>query len=260
VLTFLAGLAWQRTHDASLQRIRGSQVLRVGYAVEAPFAMVQGAGRVAGAFPEVARQLAERLQLGTVEWVQMPIADLIPALQERRVDVVAAGLFITQQRQQQVRFSLPLVQVRPGWLTATGNPHQLGRYAAVAGRTGLRLAVLQGSVEQAELQAVGLGGDSLLAVPDAQVGRAMVLAGRAHGLALSLPTVRMLAEGAAQQLQPVACTTAGDGPVALAAFAFHRDDRSLADAWDQGLLALRASPAHRTSMARFGFQAEDLPR
>jgi polar amino acid transport system substrate-binding protein len=255
----LAGaVAWLRPRgEASWDRVRSSGVLRVGYAVEAPYAFVEADGRVSGESPEVARELGRRLGL-ELRWVNTAFHQLIPELEAGRFDLIAAGLFVTPERARRVHFARPQLLVRSGWLTLAGNPQRLGPYATLRERQGLRLAVLNGSVEQTELAALGLAPGALLAVPDAGSGRAAVLQGQADGLALSLPTVAQMAQDHAGRLQAVPAA-AGSSSGSRVAMALRPADTSLAAAVDSALAGYIGSPPHLALLQRFGLSQADLP-
>lgn len=109
------------------------------------------------------------------EWLQLDFDRLIDALDEGRIDLVAAGMFVTEERSRRVRFSQPSLRVLPGWLLpasagivggravrACGADPLTGRggfpstYAEAVDRVGLRLAALEGSVEAQRLRALWL--------------------------------------------------------------------------------------------------------
>lgn len=113
----LAAAAWWAGGDTSWRRVAAAGVLRVGYAVEAPYAFLIADGVPTGEGPESARQIAQRLGLARVDFVQVPFAELIPGLLERRYDLIAAGLFVTAERATRVRFSAP-TEVWPDTLAA----------------------------------------------------------------------------------------------------------------------------------------------
>lgn len=269
LLTLLMGafsltlLACQR--DGSLERVQNAQVLRVGYAVEAPYAFVSPAGMVSGESPETARKIAKRLGLPHIEWVQVPFESLIRELLNRRFDVIAAGLFITQERAQRVRFSLPTVRVFPGLLIPKDNPRHLSSSQILASQSDLRFAVLEGSVEQTRLKALSATPQALLAVPDAQTGRAAVSSGAVDAFALSLPTVRWMAANSGGTLQAIPDghpnpSTPGNPTTAFdtVAFAFHPDDQALQKAWNLAGLKFLGTVEHLETIRPFGFSAEDL--
>lgn len=265
----LGGAAWL-WDDGSVRRVEAAGTLRVGYAVEAPYADLGAQGEVTGESPESARRIAVAAGLPPIEWVQTDFDKLIPGLLAHRFDVVAAGLFITPERGRQVLFSDPSLCVRPGWLVRLDNPLGLqGSYEDLLGQPGFRIAVLQGSVEAERLAPRG----ELLSLPDAQSGRLAVLQGLAPALALSWPTVRHLALDPPGRLLALPATARGPQPSATGqgsrqpcapdadrvAFAFHPEDRALQARWNQAQAGFLGQPEHLQILNRFGLSADDLP-
>ena len=123
--------------DDTLARIRADGMIRIGYAVEPPYAFVTPKGEVTGESPEVAKTLVARLGIERIAWSQMAFSELIPALQTGRIDVIAAGLFVSEERAQQIRFSRLTFRVRPALLVAKGNPYGL-RVRGQSAHTGSR--------------------------------------------------------------------------------------------------------------------------
>lgn len=178
-------MAWWRwlNRDDSLARTRQAGVLRVGYALEAPYALLDPMGQPTGESPEVARTVARRLGLRTV-WILTSFDHLIPDLLAERFDLIAAGMFITPERASQVRFTRPTLRVRPGWLTLSSRPLSLD-YGAVQPSASFRIAVLQGSAEEALFHQRQAPQAGLLSVPDARSGQTAVLLGQASYLGSS---------------------------------------------------------------------------
>lgn len=253
-----AAVAWwgHVSQDDALARVRRSGVLRVGYALEAPYAELDPLGQPSGESPEVARAVAERLGLRTA-WILTSFDHLIPDLLADRFDLIAAGMFITPERARQVRFTRPTLRVRPGWLTQANRPLTLD-YSAVQPSSSFRVAVLQGSVEEAQFRRRPVPADSLLSVADARSGGTAVLLGQASALALSLPTVQAMALASEGRL--AARPAMGPGtPTQQVALALRESDSRLADAVDQALAGYLGSPAHLAMLARFGLGPDDLP-
>ena len=252
LLPAAAVLAWWWQRDTSLQRVQDAGVLRIGYAVAPPYAWVGDDGTVRGESPESARVVAARLGLHRVEWVQVGFAGLVPGLLERRYDVVASGLFMSQQRAQQVAFAQPLVRAVPGLLVRRGNPLALHSYDDVRA-SAARVAVLDGSVAQARLLALGVAADRLLTVPDPQIGRLAVERGHADALVLSLPALAWMARsvpGKFEALDLGATPAADSHDVAVA---FHPDDRALRAAWNAAQASWAGSAEHRRLVDGLGF-------
>lgn len=251
-------LAGPRVED-SLTRIGRGGALRIGYAVEAPYAFVSEGGRVTGESPELARAVAERLGIARVEWRRLVFAELIPALREGRIDVIAAGMFVTPSRSKLVHFSLPSFRAREGLLVGAGAFPPLRSYRELVEGSALKIAVLEGSTEEASFAGLGMPAARLLRVPSAATGLAALASGLVDGLALSAATVHWMAmheaEGRARALEPF--DQGGGGSVG--AFAFRLGDEGLARAWDGVLGSFVGSREHLELIARFGFGPEDLP-
>ena len=70
---------WTWGEDA-LARARREGFLRVGYAVEAPYAFLTPEGEVTGESPEIARAMAQQLGIPKVEWRLTEFGSLIDAI------------------------------------------------------------------------------------------------------------------------------------------------------------------------------------
>lgn len=267
VLALLGGgfVLWRQTAEPdALARIRREGVIRIGYAVEAPYAFVDARGEPTGESVQLARRIAEQLGIARIEWSQTEFGSLIPELQAGRFDVIAAGMFITPERAKVVAFSEPTLRVGPGLLVAAGNPLRLSAYGDLRRRQGIRVAVVQGSVEEAALRRLGLGDEQIVAVPDALTGRAGVENGVVQALALSLPTLReMVRSRGGKGLEVVAVgdsALAGAGaPVGFVGFAFRQTDDALRTAWNSALGGFVGGEQHLALIRPFGLGPADLP-
>ncbi|MGH8179329.1 MAG: ectoine/hydroxyectoine ABC transporter substrate-binding protein EhuB [Steroidobacter sp.] len=250
---------WIGRKDDSLERVRSAGVLRIGYAIEAPFAMIGPDGRITGESPETAREIAKRLGVARTEWVQLRFEALIPDLRDRRLDVIAAGLFVTKERARKVRFSDPTVRVAPGLLVLRGNPQRLGSFESLTAGSNAKVAVLAGSVEEERLRARGWDGEKLVVVPDAQAGRAALAQGIVDAIALSLPTLRWIAKSSRGSYEVLADPPKRNAAGAdFVAFAFHPADAALQRAWNGAQSEFIGSPEHLRTISRFGFEASNL--
>jgi len=233
--------------------------------VEAPFAFLTPDGRVTGEHPELARVITQRLGFRAVEWRLTEFGSLITGLEAKRFDVIAAGLFVTPDRARRIAFSHPTFRVRSGLLVVKGNPRSLRSYRSMVSGDPVRIAVLSHSVEETELAGMGMPPDRLVRVPDASSGRALVVAGKVDGLALSLPTVRWMAQddpsSGTEFVEMIGESAPGEviSKAGLGAFGFRRSDRALLDAWNRELARYVGCDEHRQLGATFGFEPSDLP-
>ena len=246
--------------DRSLDIIRHERPLRIGYAVEAPYAFLDASAAVTGADPELARLIAGRIGASGIEWHLLDFASLIPAIEADQIDVIAAGMFITSKRSARVAFSIPTLKVTPGLLVARGNPFSLHSYKTLALRTDFRIAVLSGSSEEETLLQLGVERRRLYPVAIAESGRMSVCSGRAGAFALSAPSIRWLGLNDAQR----ACEIAEpfdteNSSVSFTGFAFHKNASGLRAAWNAELEKFIGSRDHLELIRRFGLTGNELP-
>lgn len=257
LLALAGGWAVLLPQDALLQQVQSAGVLRIGYAVEAPYAMTGPAGEALGESPTVAAAVANRLGVRP-EFVLMDFHELIPALEAGRIDLVAAGLFVTPERAQRVLFSRPTLRVRPGWLARAGRFDLPLTAPELVARAELHVAVVEGAVEASRLGAAGLPASRLRAFPDAASAAAAVRAGTADVLALSWPTVVAMAARSGGRLQAWPAQFPGED-ASLTALAVRRGEHQLLAAVDEALAGHLGSPAHLAALAAVGLGPDDLP-
>ncbi|GFK94087.1 putative amino-acid-binding protein YxeM [Fundidesulfovibrio magnetotacticus] len=236
--------------------------LRVGFANEPPYSFRNAAGDVRGEAPEAVKFAASSLGLGNIRWVIMDFGALLGELEAGRIDVIAAGMFITPQRAARVRFSRATVVVGQGLLVPAGNPLGLHSYEDVVRSGKARAAVLNGAVEEEMLARLGLAPARRYPVNEVGAALAALRHGLADCLALSGPTVRYLAgnsEGRFDPADPFAQPSLqGFGP-GRCALAFRKSDKYLADAFDEALAAYVGSQEHLARIQPLGVTVVNLP-
>lgn len=84
--------------------------LRVGLSADYPPLHFREDGRIVGIEADNARAVGEFIGR-RVELVHVPFGQLIPALLDGRIDVIMSGMSITPEREQQVTFTDPYLQV-----------------------------------------------------------------------------------------------------------------------------------------------------
>lgn len=245
--------------EDTLTRYQNGLPLRVGYALEAPFAMLDADGDVAGEAPEVLRHVLHTLGLERVVWLHGDFGSLIRELENGRIDIIAAGMFVTAERRERVLFSRPTALIRPGLLVRRGNPLHLLSLADFSSRPEARLAVIDGSIEQQQARAVGVPECRLKPFPDEVSAVAAIRAGQADGLLLSAVSLRYLIDRDDAAAFDLVVTQAEQAPGAPA-FAFRRQDSRLHEQVDQALASFIGSAEHLQLVEKFGFVASDLPR
>lgn len=243
--------------NESLQQARTVGV-RVGFSIEPPYAFPTPNGDPTGEAPEILRHIAGELGIADVQWFPLPFHQLIRALREGRIDVIASGMYVTPEREQQVRFSRPTACVRPALVVRRGGV-QPSAEAADWTCAGCEIAVLQASVEERALETYGH--TRLVVVPDLSTAAEAVATGSVDALVISAPTARVLVHG-----NEALAVDEGELPERVAsdargcaAFAFRHEDLGLAAAVDSVLVQFVGSARHLEMIAPFGFTRRELP-
>lgn len=240
-----------------------SAALRIGYALDAPYARRDSRGRLDGEAVEVMQALLPRLGLTDPVWIHAERHRLVHELQAGRIDVIASGLFITPETAQRVDFTRPTTSVRTGLLVARGNPLGLHALDTLQHRAGARLVVIDGSHELAQARQAGLGPDHLLCVIDLDGALEALANGQAAALALPAPLLAGLAARPAvaarwETATPFATPAGRDGPdIGYPALATRRGD-PLRDRLDDALASYLGSREHLALAQRHGFSPEDI--
>ena len=254
-----------RPGETTLDRIQREGVVRVGYANEAPYAyMDPQAGELTGEAPAILREVMSRLGVNEIEGVLTEFGSLIPGLKANRFDIIAAGMYITPERCEQIAFSNPTYRIGEAFLVQQGNPNDLHSYEDVAEHASATIGVMGGAVEHGYARALGIPDDRIIVFPDNPSGLDGVRGGRVDAFAATLLTIQDLLEKgnstaveiAEPFTQPV---IDGEAVYGYGAFGFRPEDAALREAVNAELADFLDSGQHRDLVAPFGFTDATSP-
>ena len=244
-----------------LEDAKESGKVTVGIANEAPYGYQTPEGELTGEAPEIAKHVLGEMGIEDVEAVITEFGSLIPGLKAGRFDLVAAGMFVTPERCQQVAFSEPTYGIGQAFLVAEGNPEGLQTYDDIKANPEATLAVMAGAIERTYARDAGVPDDQVMVVPDPSSGAAAVQAGRADAFALTSLSIRRLADGTAgvEVAQPFG-EVAGQSVLGHGAFAFRPEDDAFRQEFNRHLADFIGSEEHLTLVEPFGFTKDELPQ
>ena len=251
--------------ESTLARAQKEGVIRVGYANEAPYAYVDSASdRLTGESPEIARIVLGKLGIDKVEGVLTEFGSLIPGLQAKRFDIIAAGMYILPERCEQITFSNPTYAIGEAFLVRNGNPKDLHGYADVAADSDAKVGVVTGAVELSYARKLGVPEDRIVLFPTAPEAVAGVETGRVDAYAATALTARDLLERSGSDklelAQPfVDSVIDGNKVVGYGAFGFRKDDTALIEAFNRELAGVIGSSEHLELVKPFGFSGAEVP-
>lgn len=245
----------------TLEQIRRSGSVQMGIADEIPFGYLNSSGALRGESPDTAKRVFKLMGVKHFNGHVVKFGALIPALKAHRFDVVAAGMYITPARCQQVAFSIPNYSLGEGMLVLKGNPHHIHSFSDIGKHPNLKLAVVSGAVEADYATKSGVKSDQLVYVPDRPTALQAVKTERVAAYAGTSLTIARLArmasgvEAAKPFRNPVinGKTIRGYG-----GFAFRKGDTKLVKEFDKYLKQVHHEPSWRKKMESIGFSSQDL--
>ncbi|MGW4590377.1 ectoine/hydroxyectoine ABC transporter substrate-binding protein EhuB [Amycolatopsis thermoflava] len=259
--TLLAACQSTESGD-TLQTARDSKTIRIGIANESPYGFADTSGNTTGEAPEVARAVFRLLGVDTVQANVVPFDQLIPALNAKQFDVVAAGMNITPTRCNAALFSDPDYSALTALLVPAGNPQGVNNLADVAAKK-VKVAVLSAAVEKGFATDAGVSEADIVTLDTQDNMLRAVTAGRAYCAALTNISLKWLVKqnpGAGVEVTPGFLPTKDGQPVVSAGgFVFRKDDTSLRDAFNQQLNILHDNGEWLRIAAPFGFDQSNLP-
>ncbi|WP_274424377.1 ectoine/hydroxyectoine ABC transporter substrate-binding protein EhuB [Chelativorans sp. YIM 93263] len=246
--------------QSTLERAQEEGYIRVGFANEAPFGFATPDGTLTGESPEVAKAVLGRMGIEEVDGVLTEFGSLIPGLMAGRFDIIAAGMFITPERCEQVQFSEPSYGIGQALLVQEGNPENIVDYGSIADNSDLTLAVMAGAVEGGYAEDAGIPDDQIIILPDQASLVSAVGSGRADAAALTALSIQRMAENndGVESTEPFS-EVAGQSVMGHGGFAFRPDDTELYEAFNEQLQEFIGTEEHIELVSEFGFGEGYLP-
>lgn len=238
---------------AELAELQSQGFARIAIANEPPWTQVSADGKVSGAGPDVARAVLKKLGVDDVVASISEYGAMIPGLQARRFDMVAAGLFMKPERCEAVSYSQPDLCDAESFMVKAGNPMGLKSFADIAS-TGAKVGVVGGGTEEKLAIEAGVARANVIVVPDTQSGAKMLQDGRIDVYALPVLSISALMATSGEGLEmfaPVVGT-----PIYCAGVAFRKEDTALRDAYDVVLAEMKANGEFAAIVEPYGYSAQ----
>lgn len=255
-------LSAERDGGNLLARLRATGEVRMGFANEAPYGYVDSDGELTGEAPEVAKAVFRRLGVHTFVPALSDFGALIPGLRAGLFDVIAAGMFITPPRCEQILFSDPDYNAPEAVLVRR---EDVGRFRTLEDfvRDGAaRLGLLLGSFEVDIAAGYGVPADRTVTFASQAGGIDGLLAGRADGFLLTAISLRdamaRRPDAAVELTEPFVPVLDGVEQYGAGGFGFRPDQRRLRDAFNAELTGLKRSGELLEIVRPFGFTESEM--
>ncbi|WP_438971162.1 transporter substrate-binding domain-containing protein [Methylophaga sp.] len=238
------------------QKAGNDTPLRIGYAIEKPYSYINNDGFLTGQSIETARVIAKKLGYTDITWVQMNFSSLIDRLKNKRIDIIAAGMFVRPDREAIIDFSTPFIKVKSGFLVARNYAEKLRQFNI--NTEVIRIIVLAGSVEYERLSRISSTTIHIIQAPDIASAKAAFSSGIGDALFLSVPSVKAILADYSNKHEIVSAKAVlGSEVIENVGFAFHPDAKSLRADWDKAATPWIKSQEHLDLIKQFGFSAEN---
>src|SRR3546814_19360171 len=106
-LTIAGAVAGDALAQSTLEKAREAGFIRIGFANEAPYGFATPDGKLTGEAPEVAKAGLKKMGIKEVDGGLNEFGALIPGLKGGRIDIIAAGMFVTHADWNGVGFTGP---------------------------------------------------------------------------------------------------------------------------------------------------------
>ncbi|MBB4826070.1 polar amino acid transport system substrate-binding protein [Sporosarcina luteola] len=238
-----------------LKSLQDKGVVKVGFANEKPYAYEED-GELKGGAVAIATAVFENLGIEKVDGHLSDFSQLIPGLGAGKFDVITAGMAISPDRCENVRFGEPEMMYGEGLIVKTGNPENLRSYKDIAANPDIKVAVMSGATEKDFMMREGVSEKQIMMVPDIPASFAAVESGRAHATTGTEMTIKGALESAnKEKLEFVEDFEQPDikGVPSFGAAAFRIADDDLREAYNAELKKLKESGKIAELIEPYGF-------
>ncbi len=255
----LTGLGMSSVHATSLEEVKQRGTVRIAVANEIPYGYMDLKGEAKGAGPDVAKAIMERLGIQNIKWETANFSSLIPGLQAKRFDMVAAEMAILPERCKQILFSEPNSSYGEGLMVQKGNPKNLHAYEDFA-KGEHKIAIMAGADQLEMLQALGVNESQLVTISNNADAISTIATGRADAYAATGLTVSELAKKGknVELAQDFKDPVINGEPVrSWGGFTFSQDSENFRDAVNKELAEFKKTDEWRAILTQYGFTTED---
>jgi polar amino acid transport system substrate-binding protein len=216
----------------------------------APFEF-QRDGQAVGFDVDMMAELAKRAGL-QASMLGMDFAGIIPAVQAKRIDAVASGMYITAAREEVLDF-IPYLKIGDQMVVPAGNPGHLAGKEALCGHP---IAVAVNTLYEKSAHtlsdacvAAGKPPIDILAVGSSAVVALTLAQGRAEGAISSTSVIAAMMGNAPGTFEPLGEPFNTDSRLGIGV---SKDNPALRDALVAGLKAMQADGAYDAMLKKWG--------
>jgi polar amino acid transport system substrate-binding protein len=242
-----------------LEQAREAGSLTIGIADEAPYGFEDESGNATGEAPEVAKAVLAELGIPEIDFVVVEFGSLIPGLNAGQFDMIAAGMFITPDRAEQILFSDPDYCGTQAFAVAAGNPLGITDFDSIAANPDIRLGVLGGAIEVDYAEAAGVDESQLTTFDTTSNVFEGLLDGRIDAVALTTITinwqVQQIGDDSIEATEGFVPVIDGEEQFGCGGYGFRFENQDFRDEFNSVLNDMKANDEILPIVEQFGFTA-----
>jgi polar amino acid transport system substrate-binding protein len=268
VLVMISGLALVACGDDDegegglLEEAIDQGYLEVGIANEPPYGYEDENGVPTGEAPEVAKEVLSRLGIPEIRTTVVDFGALIPGLTAGRFDMIAAGMFITPDRAEQILFSDPDYCATQNFAVAAGNPLDIHTFKDIAENPDAVIGVISGAVEEGYAEEAGVPDDRIVRFDNTPNIFEGLLDGRIDAVAYTSITntwqVKQLGDPSIEVTEGFVPVIDGEEKFGCGGYGFRPENQAFRDAFNQTLNEMKQNDEILPIVEPFGFTAADV--
>lgn len=139
-----------------LEELQADGSITIGFADEPPYGFEGDDGAPTGEAPTIAREVLGRLGIDEIDGQIVEFGALINGLLAGNYDLIAAGMFINDERAAQILFTDPDYCGTTSLAVHAGNPFDLSDFDSVAANPDVRFGLQSGTAEVGYAEAAGI--------------------------------------------------------------------------------------------------------
>lgn len=234
------------------------ETLTIGIANEQPYGYMDKSGEATGFAPDVARAVLKEMGYTNLKFEVVEFGQLIGGLRAQQFDLVAAGMYLTPERLEQIAFSDPDYCTSESLAVKEGNPEGIENYQSFVDNKDLTIAVAEGTVEVGYVEDAGVADNQIKPFAGIDQMYAALAAGEVDAVTGTASTVETQVKGR-EGIEAVEPFIEGIEPPPCGGYGFRLQDTEFRDAFNEQLNKFREDGTTTELITKYeGFTEEDV--
>tara|TARA_B110000211_G_scaffold7298_1_gene8001 strand:- start:4250 stop:5110 length:861 start_codon:yes stop_codon:yes gene_type:complete len=248
----LSLVTFSSAYAGKLEDLRKRGYANVAVFDELPYSSISDDGSAIGAGPDVARAVLNKLGIFDIRPIYFGYGQMAKALKDRRVDIVAAGLYITPSRCELVIYSQPDLCGAEAFLVKKGNLFNIRNYRDIASNRIILMTTCEGCAEETYALERGVAPYQIVIMDSPKHGIELLQQDEVDVFALSGLGISAIMKEINDPNLEIILPVRGV-PMSCGAAAFNKDDKEFRDAYDKVLAEMKESGEFAEIVEPYGF-------